>query len=240
MPGDGKDTTPLNLKSDFTLSANEHELRSQALAAYTADDKGTSIILAGSQRSATESRSADSRKRQSDQQQTQLSIADQACRLSAQLDRQIAALEDAFEAEMGDAWREQIANKVMDPDDIPQRREDETMADYRERLETVLIATMIDENGQIRAEYADDPDTARYAEWAQAQYRKREVDAHLERRNDPALSDTERDALDRDFAASSTYDNARRVVDDHAKQAVDNRHIEATSTTSSEAANFGV
>ena len=98
------------------------------------------------------------------------------------LGREIAIVEAAFEVEYGDAWREHIANKVMDPDDIPQRRDGESMADYRQRLETVLIATMIDENGNIRPNYAnsDDPDVRRYAEWAKSRHDKNELDSILE------------------------------------------------------------
>ncbi len=85
----------------------------------------------------------------------------------------------------------------MDPDDIPDRRDGESITDYRKRLENILIATTIDPaTGQIKLEYANDPETARYAEWAKAQHQKREVDAYMEQRSDPALPSNEREALD--------------------------------------------
>ncbi len=101
---------------------------------------------------------------------------------SAELDREIAIWEGKFEAQFGDAWRETIANEILEPDQIPQRRDGESMTDYRARLESVLIAEMIDPNtGEIRAEYADSP----YAEWAKAQFEKREIDQFVADIEDP-------------------------------------------------------
>ncbi|WP_143742955.1 hypothetical protein [Maricaulis sp. W15] len=60
------------------------------------------------------------------------------------------------------------------------------MEDYRARLEDELIERMIDpETGQIRPEYANDPELSQYAEWAQARYDARVVDNAIDVLNDP-------------------------------------------------------
>jgi len=83
-------------------------------------------------------------------------------------------LEDIFEARFGDAWREEIANRVMDPDEIPERMDGESIEAYRERLADALIDKMIDpETGQIRPEYRDNPELREYAEWAKARFDER-------------------------------------------------------------------
>jgi hypothetical protein len=55
----------------------------------------------------------------------------------------IAALARIFEAEFGDAWREEIALRVFDEDKIPRQRPDESVKDYRARLEKELAEKMI-------------------------------------------------------------------------------------------------
>lgn len=165
---------------EFYGSAAVLEARSQYLANTIADDKDAPVMLSGSQQARRETQSLEIKKRRRDEEhRVQWTLAEQARQLSEQLAQQIAQLEAAFEAELGDAWREEIANRVMSPDDIPQRKSGESMSDYRERLETALIAVMIDPaTGQIRPEYAnsDDPNIQRYAAWAQAQYRKNRIE----------------------------------------------------------------
>ncbi|MEL6709051.1 MAG: hypothetical protein AAFP79_12285 [Pseudomonadota bacterium] len=163
---------------EFVESGNAFEARSQFLASAIADDKDAPITLSASQQSKRDASLTETNKRRREEQQRiVLTLAEQAHRLSEQLGKQIAAMEHAFEAEMGDAWREQIANKVMDADDIPQRREGESMKDYRDRLKIVLITMMVDpETGEIKPEFTDNPETARYSEWAQAQHRKAMID----------------------------------------------------------------
>ncbi len=213
MPSDGNSAhRTISLKNDFLTASgqgNRHELLSQALAGTVAPDQGASIILSSSQQSERDEQIAiTQRRKRNDEQRLQLTLLDHARRLSKQLEQQIVTMEDGFEADMGDAWREQIANKVMNPDDIPERREGESMADYRGRLEEVLIATMIDPaTGQIRSEYANDPEMRSYGEWAKAKHQKRGVDAYLEERSDPALSQTQKAAIDKSFEASATYAN---------------------------------
>lgn len=209
---------------DFSLSNSDRHLLHAAVAA---ENGGSGFILPSAQQTSEANPNSEASKRKREERhQTQLSLAEQARQLSERLGREIALMEATFEAQYGDAWREHIANKVMDPDDIPQRRDGETMVDYRQRLETVLIATMIDENGNIRPEYAnsDDPDVRRYANWAQAQHTKRGADAYLEQRNDPSLSQIDREALDAEFRSSSSFAQIQQVASDtHTSSATANK-----------------
>jgi len=135
---------------------------------------------------------------------------------SARLGREIAEYEQRFEAEHGDAWRETIANEVLDPDEIPERQDGESMAEYRERLEAVLIEKMIDpDTGEIRPEYANNPETAEYAKWAKAEYDKAEtdelIDVTREIENDPSLSTEEKYQRTADAVEESNLSEAQAL-----------------------------
>ena len=86
------------------------------------------------------------------------------------LEQQISELEQGFQAKYGDAWREQIALKILGEDGIPQRHEGESMEDYRARLEKTLINEMLNPDGSIKKKYLDDPALLIYARWAQKKF----------------------------------------------------------------------
>lgn len=86
------------------------------------------------------------------------------------LEQQISELEQGFQAKYSDAWREQIALKVLGEDGIPRRREGESIEDYRARLEKTLIKEMLNPDGSIKKKYLDDPTLLIYAQWAQKKY----------------------------------------------------------------------
>lgn len=156
-----------------------------------------------------------------------LASIDNARDFAAQRGRDAANLEDIFEARFGDAWREEIANRVMDPDEIPERRDGETMEDYRERLGDVLIERMIDpETGQIRPEFRDDPEMSQYAEWALARHQEREALAYIERRSDPNLTPEQQRAIDEEFAATSTGNEIRQAAQEAARDGENINEIE--------------
>ncbi|GAB5489644.1 MAG: hypothetical protein Pars2KO_32140 [Parasphingorhabdus sp.] len=125
---------------------------------------------------------------------------------SNELSREIADWESQFEEQFGDAWRETIANEILDPDQIPERRDGESMDAYRARLEAILVAEMIDANGNIKPEYADSP----YARWAQAEYEKHEVDGWIDRRTDPRITPTEADRMDREVVENETFNTVQQ------------------------------
>ena len=156
-----------------------------------------------------------------------LSTLDQARTFADQRGRDADRFEDTFEARFGDAWREEIANRVMEPDEIPERLPGESMEDYRERLTDELIDTMIDpETGQIRPEYANDPELREYAEWAKARYDEREARAYIERRSDPNLTPEQQRAMDEEFTASATWNEITQAAQGAAR---DGESIQAVS-----------
>jgi len=86
------------------------------------------------------------------------------------LQKDIEDLETKFRERDGDEWREKLALKILDPDDIPQRWSDESIEAYRERLEPILIKQMLNADGSIKKQYQDDPELRDYAEWAQKKF----------------------------------------------------------------------
>ena len=88
------------------------------------------------------------------------------------LNRDIAKLEAGFEAQFGDAWREEIALRVFGPDAVPAQRPGERIDDYRARLERALREEMLNPDGSIKDQYKDDPELEKYAEWAQKIYNR--------------------------------------------------------------------
>jgi len=83
------------------------------------------------------------------------------------LNRDIANMEAAFHAAFGDAWREQLALRIFDENDIPRQNAGESIEDYRKRLERDLMENLLNDSGSIKAQYQNDPDLHQYAQWAQ-------------------------------------------------------------------------
>ncbi len=111
-------------------------------------------------------------KQQSDKQRS-ADLIDLVNRIIAdneKLASDIAKMEQDFHQRYGDAWRENLALQILDPDEIPPRHDDENMTDYRERLEQHLINEMLNDDGSIKDEYKDHPEYGDYAQWAQKQF----------------------------------------------------------------------
>ena len=88
----------------------------------------------------------------------------------AQLRSDLADMEERFRARDGDAWRENLALKILEPDEFPQRREGESIEAYRERLEKNLIEDMLNPDGSIKEEYKNHHEYSDYAQWAQKKF----------------------------------------------------------------------
>lgn len=88
---------------------------------------------------------------------------------------QIADMEAAFADQFGDAWREEIAMRVLDPDEFPQQEAGESIIDYRERLQETLVNEMLEPDGSIKPQYLNDPELNKYAEWAQTRHNRDEA-----------------------------------------------------------------
>lgn len=142
------------------------------------DREGSAVILGsgGAARMATEM-ALKQAKDQESARDTQVLLAILNDRI-AQLDTEIAQYESIFEARFGDAWREEIAVRVLDDDEMPVRHDDEKMSGYRQRVEDAVVEKMIDpETGKMRPEYANHPEFKEYGEWAEREFEQRNAKA---------------------------------------------------------------
>lgn len=170
-------------KADFAAREAQDLFQRQisGVTELTGEQANTASAAHTAQRDAEEK---DKRKRDSDALEMQIILNSMRERMAV-LDGQIADFEAGFEAKYGDAWREIMANEILDPDEIPERQPGESMEDYRERLEDDLIKEMLDENGQIKDKYKNDPEKRQWAEWAKAQHERREIGRDYDVLNDP-------------------------------------------------------
>ena len=97
------------------------------------------------------------------------------------LEKEIQSLEAGFRKRGGDEWREKLALRILDADDIPERRKDETIEAYRERIELLLIDQMLNADGSIKSEYTSDPELSDYAEWAQKKNNYNRAQVYLQK-----------------------------------------------------------
>jgi len=134
-------------------------------------DKGVGSVILGNtgalQQAAQMAKAEE--QRQKDNVDTQIILAALDNEIAV-LNAEIKEYESDFEAQYGDAWREIFANRILDPDSIPERKANESMEDYRERLEPLLIKEMLDDKGKIKGEYRNDPEMSEWANWAKAQH----------------------------------------------------------------------
>lgn len=111
---------------------------------------------------------------------------DRFIELIERIRRDLDAMEEGFRARDGDAWRENLALKILEPDEVPQRRDGESIEHYRKRLEIHLINEMLNPDGTIKDKYKNDPELSDYAQWAQKKFhhnRARGVVSELEDQN---------------------------------------------------------
>lgn len=142
----------------------EQKMQATSVAMGTLDESQVSGILARAM-AQVKSNGGDgnNKRKQSTQDILQQALLDYI----RDMNQDIAKLERNFEAEFGDAWREEIALRVFDEDEIPRQRPDESVKDYRTRLEKELVDKMLNPDGSIKDKYKDDPNLRKYAQWAQ-------------------------------------------------------------------------
>lgn len=95
-------------------------------------------------------------------------------------------LEETFEDKYGAQWREHMALQILDEDEMPLRRDGESMADYEARVEQALMDKLLDENGNIKPEYKDHPEYGQWAEWAHSRLKQRDLERTAELATDPS------------------------------------------------------
>lgn len=126
-------------------------------------------------------------------------------------------MEAGLEEKYGESWREDLALKILDEDEIPQREEGESLADYRARVEDALIDKMIDGDGNIKDEYKNDPATRDHAEWAKTRWNIRQAELDAQRLeatySDPEATEAERSAA-RENASQAAVRLAKHNSDD--------------------------
>ncbi|MEP2600848.1 MAG: hypothetical protein ABJH28_05215, partial [Paraglaciecola sp.] len=172
-----------SLPSDFIDAAQhqeylkifEQQMQATSVAMGTLDESQVTGIVARVMAQLKSSASESNNKRQ---QSTQDILQQALLDYIDDLNRDIAVFEQGFEAQFGDAWREEIALRVFDADEIPKQRPDESIEDYRTRLEKELVDKMLNPDGSIKDKYKDDPELRKYAQWAQKVH-NREVAQHL-------------------------------------------------------------
>ena len=131
-------------------------------------DNVAGLMERGAAASGGNTKRAEARKAQERRTAQITEIIEQTRTAIERMAAEIKALEDAFSAR-DEAWRENLALEILDENKIPQRKPDESMEDYRERLEKHLIEEMLNPDGTIKDKYKDDPKYSDYAEWAQKQ-----------------------------------------------------------------------
>lgn len=147
----------------------DHQMQAKSVAAGNLTDEQISNILSHAQAHLLKQSGAENAgKNQSTKDALFLALLDHI----EQLRQEIDDMERGFEVKYGDAWREELALKILDKDDIPQRRSDETIEAYRERLEVLLIEELLNDDGSIKDEYLNDKDMRKFAEWAQKNYNR--------------------------------------------------------------------
>ena len=105
----------------------------------------------------------------------------------ASLDKQIKDMEVTFH-ERNEAWREELALKILDADDIPQPRAGESIQGYHRRLEPLLIAEFLNADGSIKSRYLNDPELADYAQWAQKKFHWNMAQDYIRELEDPSTN----------------------------------------------------
>jgi len=140
-------------------------------------DSVSGVMERGAVASNAQSKQAQNHKSQKDKTARFIELVEQIRASIEQMEADIRALEDLFEKRDGDAWREKLALKILGADNIPQQESDETIKEYRERLEILLIDQLLNPDGSIKGEYIDHPELGDYARWAQKQFHHRNAKA---------------------------------------------------------------
>ena len=143
----------------------------------------------------------------------------------AALGRDVDDAEKGFAERYGEAWREDLALKIVDKDLIPQRMDGESLEDYRERVEDVLMDELLDENGNIKPEYKDHPEYGEFAEWARDRWLHQQGIAAADKLeavlNDPTSTPTENAEAAKGATLASLDIAAGRAEDQETKALLD-------------------
>ena len=145
-------------------SALEQQMQATGVVMGVLDEHQVSSILAlALARIHKQGKSAEEKRKQSTRDLLQIALLEYVERLNSE----IAEFEAGFAERFGDAWREEIALRVFGEEQVPRQRPDESIEDYRKRLERELVEQMLNPDGSIKDRYKNDPGLRPFAEWAQ-------------------------------------------------------------------------
>jgi len=158
----------------------------------------------------------------------------------AKLQRRIGEIEGYFEAKYGDAWAEKLAMEMLDPDEMPQKRDGESQTEYLDRVKEVWIAKVTDENGDIKPEYANHPDREKIEELAKTRIEEARTSSQIEIERDPTIPKAEKEASRDQFLAASNIESRAEYQDqfevgsvqaEAAKEAIDDTNDQTMLAT---------
>ncbi len=142
------------------------------------------------------------------------------------LQRHIESAERGFTAIYGEDWREQFAMRVLDPDLMPQRRDGESMEEYRARVEQALMDELLNDDGAIKDAYKDHPQYGKLAQWAQWTYDQQQARMLQSDLDDPNLSEADRTAKLEAFTQSASHERLAQALRDVSKDSAANATLE--------------
>ena len=106
------------------------------------------------------------------------------------------------------------------------------MEDYRARLEPILMEELLDENGEFKDEYKNDPEMSKWGMWAKAQHDKSVIQRDYDVLSDPSQP---REAIEATLQNIESYDfnESRQLHQTDLISGADNNTVkEATNTAS--------
>ncbi|WP_340149012.1 hypothetical protein [uncultured Sneathiella sp.] len=136
--------------------------------------------------------SAEERDRKSTAEMAFQALLDQLNGQIEWLQNKIDEANDYFSEHYGEDWRITFGERILAPETL-ERREGESIEHYYKRLDQAFMDEMIDDEGNIKPEYMDDPELYRLARMAQDGWQLRKAEQQKEYVNEAGISDDERE-----------------------------------------------
>ncbi|NQY41374.1 MAG: hypothetical protein HRT80_14895 [Henriciella sp.] len=150
--------------------------------------------------------------------------------IQRQIDELQTSINDAerdFAIDNGEEWRELFALRLLDPELMPQRLEDESLEEYRARVEQALIDEPLNDDGSIKDEYKDHPEYGELAQWAQWKHDQQLVQTLNSTLSDPSLSGEQRGNAIREFTESATHERVTQALTTTDENSAEGKAIDA-------------
>jgi len=202
-PGSAESVTPqkeANLAGIFAIAHGDAEKREQTnlvqqVRGGTLEASDLGIRLSGVEAAVFFQQIQSSEAKKASQTHFFLIMLDQLEDSIEVLRAEVEAMEQTFKEKYGDSWREEIALRIFGPDDMPQRRDGESMEEFEERLEKEIMKKMLNPDGSIKPEYMNDPEMRSWAEWAQGLWNLDLAEKLAKELNDPETTQERKDEI---------------------------------------------